>query len=53
MGFIPIDCPICGRKIKSVNENMDASGNTVCSGCKNRIQYDYDHKTKHISTGRK
>lgn len=52
MGFIPIDCPYCGRKITTVNDAFNASGSRVCPGCKIRIHYDYDKKTKHVSTGR-
>ena len=52
MGARIIDCPYCGRKLCTVNTCMDSHGSKVCSGCKIRIRYDYDHKTDHVSAGK-
>lgn len=45
-----VPCPICGRKIATVS--ITCSKNTVCPGCKVRIQIDYDKKTDTLTTGR-
>lgn len=52
MGFIPLDCPYCGRKLASVNENLKASKVIHCPGCKTWIKLDYDPKTGRVSAGR-
>lgn len=50
MAFKEIKCPHCGKTVGSVNESFDSSGTKVCTSCKNRVGYEYDHKTKKVTT---
>lgn len=51
MADIVVDCPVCGRKIGSINENMRYNGERMCPGCKEKKHINYDPRTKHISVG--
>ncbi len=50
-GFIPIDCPYCGRKIMEAPARSDSHGTRSCPGCKKRLRIDWDWRTQHASVG--
>lgn len=51
VGFIPIDCPYCGRKVMEVSARFDQHSTRSCPGCKKRLRIDWDWKTQHASVG--
>lgn len=52
MGWIPVDCPYCGRKVKEVPEKRNTSSTVTCPGCRTRLRIDWDYRTQHASVGR-
>lgn len=52
MGYIPVDCPYCGRKVASVPDKRDCNKTLTCPGCRTRLRIDSDWRTGHISVGR-
>lgn len=52
VGFIPIDCPYCGRKVMEVSARSNRSSTVTCPGCKTRLRIDWDWKTQHASVAR-
>lgn len=47
MGFLEIKCK-CGSKLTSVNDNLQAKGDKVCSSCKRRMVYQYDPRSRRV-----
>lgn len=52
MGWVPIDCPFCGRKVKDAPERSNIKSNVTCPGCRTRLRIEWDWKTKHASVGK-
>lgn len=53
MGTIVVDCPICGRKLRSIDDKRDTHSSQRCPGCKTWTQIDYSASAKHVSVGTK
>lgn len=52
VGFIPFDCPYCGKKVIEVPVRSNQHSTRTCPGCKTRLCIDWDWKTKSISIKR-
>ncbi len=48
----PVDCPICGRKVKDLPDRSSCSGTVTCPGCRTRLHYDWNWKAGHVSIGK-
>lgn len=49
VGFIPFNCPYCGKKVIEVSARSNQHSTRTCSGCKTRLRIDWDCKTQRIS----
>ncbi|MDE7252970.1 MAG: hypothetical protein K2O32_08520 [Acetatifactor sp.] len=50
-GFIPIDCPYCGRKVMEAPARSNVHSTRTCQGCRKRLRIDWDWKTQRASVG--